>query len=102
MKVSRLNKGHWGKIKAFFDITVDVDVLDDDGNPVFQELTIKGFKLVEGINGLFVGFPSEKGQDGEYYDTIWAEKGVKEKITKLALEYHNAAVPNTEDEEIPF
>ena len=58
--------------------------------------------MVEGINGLFVGFPSEKGQDGEYYDSVWAEKNVKDKVTKLALEYHEVGIPNTEDEEIPF
>ena len=102
MKISRMNKGSWGKIKAFFDIAIDIDVLDDNGDHTFQELTIKGFKLVEGINGLFVGFPSEKGQDGEYYDSVWAEKNVKDKVTKLALEYHEVGIPNTEDEEIPF
>jgi len=54
MKISRMNKGEWGKVRAFFDLTTS------DG------FTIKGFKLVEGISGLFVGFPSAKGTDGEY------------------------------------
>ena len=56
-----MNKGSWGKIRAFFDLRTE------------EGFTMKGFKLVEGINGLFVGFPSQKGSDDEYHDTIWAE-----------------------------
>ena len=44
---------------------------------------IKGFKLVEGINGLFVGFPSQKGSDDEYYDTVWADRDIKELVNQL-------------------
>ena len=40
MKISRLSKGEWGKVRAFFDLETE------DG------FVIKGFKLVEGINGL--------------------------------------------------
>ncbi len=68
-----MNKGQWGKIRAFFDLQTE------DG------FIIKGFKLVEGSNGFFVGFPSQKGQDGAYYDTVYAEKELKEKVTKLAM-----------------
>ena len=38
-----MNKGNWGKLRAFFDLKTS------DG------FIIKGFKIVEGINGLFVG-----------------------------------------------
>ncbi len=48
MKIERMNKGTWGKVRAFFDITTS------DG------FTIKGFKIIEGINGLFVSLPSQK------------------------------------------
>ena len=51
-----MNKGEWGKIKAFFDLRTE------------EGFVIKGFKLIHGINGLFVGNPSQKGNDGEYYD----------------------------------
>ena len=73
MKIERMNKGNWGKIRAFFDLQTD------DG------FTLKGFKLVEGINGLFVGFPSQKGSDDEYYDTIWADKPLKDQVNQLAI-----------------
>ena len=77
MKIERMNKGEWGKIEAFFDIEVDGFV-------------IKGFKLVEGVNGLFVGNPSQKGSDGEYHDTVWAEKETKDKLQEIAINHHNS------------
>ena len=78
MKIDRMNRGNWGKIKAFFDLQTE------------EGFTLKGFKLVEGINGLFVGFPSQKGSDGEYHDTIWAEKELKDEVTEIAVsEYNN-------------
>ena len=53
MKIARMTKGEWGKIKAFFD-------LDIDG------IIIKGFKLIDGTNGMFVGSPSVKNKEGKY------------------------------------
>ena len=73
MFIERMNKGSWGKIRAFFDVTTS------------EGFTIKGFKLVEGINGLFVGFPSNKKSPQEdYRDTIWAERELKDQVTLLA------------------
>ena len=81
MKIERMNKGSWGKIKAFFDLQTE------DG------FTIKGFKMVEGTNGVFVGFPSQKNNDDEYHDTVWADKDVKDQVTELAKrEYENDAI----------
>ena len=91
MKIERMNKGSWGKIKAFFDLQTE------DG------FTIKGFKMVEGTNGMFVGFPSQKNKDDEYHDTVWADKDVKDQVTELAKkEYESSTeqVMNTED--VPF
>ena len=96
MKIERMNKGSWGKIKAFFDLQTE------DG------FTIKGFKLVEGTNGLFVGFPSQKNSDDEYHDTVWAEKEVKEQVIELAKrEYESSTeqeqeLPVMPTEELPF
>jgi len=85
MKISRMNKGTWGKLRAYFDLTTQ------DG------FTIKGFKLVEGINGLFVSMPSQKGNDDEYYDTIWIEsKQLREELSTLAItEYQNPSASDT-------
>ena len=73
MTISRMNKGIWGKVHAFFDVKTT------------EGYIIKGFRLVEGINGKFVAMPSTKGQDGEFYDTVLADKEIQEKILGLAL-----------------
>ena len=57
---------------------------------------MKGFKLVQGINGLFVGFPSQKGNDEEYYDTIYAEKTLREELSQIAIDYYGQEVMPTE------
>tara|TARA_B100001250_G_C19592736_1_gene697079 strand:+ start:187 stop:540 length:354 start_codon:yes stop_codon:yes gene_type:complete len=75
-----MNKGEWGKIKAFFDLETE------------EGFTVKGFKLVQGINGLFVGFPSQKGTDDEYYDTVWADKELRESLSQLAIDYYGQEV----------
>jgi len=75
-----MNKGEWGKIKAFFDLRTE------------EGFVIKGFKLIHGINGLFVGNPSQKGNDGEYYDTIFAEKELKEELSQLAIDHYGQEV----------
>ena len=91
-----MNKGDWGKILAFFDL------ITEDG------FTIKGFKLVEGNNGRFVGFPSQKNKDDEYHDTVWADKDVKDQVTELAKrEYESSTeqeqeLPVMNNEDVPF
>ena len=96
MKIVRMKIGVWGKIKAFFDLETA------DG------FTIKGFKLVEGIAGMFVGFPSQKNADGEYHDTIWADKELKEELFSLAKSEYDNPSERQEDkepvaeEELPF
>ena len=78
MKIERMNKGSWGKVRAFFDLTTQ------------EGFTIKGFKLIEGINGIFVSMPSQKGNDGEYRDTFWLDsKSLREEVTNLAMDYYN-------------
>ena len=92
-----MNKGSWGKIKAFFDLQTE------DG------FTIKGFKLVEGTNGKFVGFPSQKKSDeDEYHDTVWADKEVKDQVSELAKREYESSTeqeqspPVMSGEELPF
>ena len=79
-----MNKGNWGKVRAFFDVQTE------------EGFSMKGFKLVEGINGLFVGFPSQKSNDDEYYDTIWADKELKDELTKLAIQEYGQDIMNAE------
>ena len=77
MKIERMKKGTWGNILAFFDL------LTEDG------FLITGMKIVNGVNGKFVGFPSKKNeQEGKYSEIVRAEKETREKAEKLALEYY--------------
>lgn len=48
------------KTKAFIDLTLD------------DTLVIKGLTLVEGKDGLFLSFPSTKGKDGKYYNSVYS------------------------------
>ena len=84
-----MKKGSWSKIRAFFDIITE------------EGFTLKGFKLVEGINGLFVGFPSQKGKDEEYHDTVWADKELKAEINKLAVAEYGEGAEEMSFDDIP-
>tara|TARA_B110000014_G_C20067002_1_gene556140 strand:+ start:305 stop:748 length:444 start_codon:yes stop_codon:yes gene_type:complete len=82
LKIERMNPGPWGKVKAFFD------VVSSDG------FTMKGFKLVDGINGLFVSVPSRQGTDDQgntkYYDNIWIEsKDLRQNLHDVVIEAYN-------------
>ena len=89
MNIERMNKGQWGKVKAFFDLKTD------------EGFVIKGFKLVEGINGLFVGFPSQKGEGGEYFNTVFAERELRDELVQLALkEYGGDAMTPSNPESV--
>ena len=91
MKISRMNKGEWGKVRAFFDLETE------------EGFTIKGFKVVQGIDGLFVGFPSQKDKDGDYKDTVYADKTLKQKLNQLALDYYSRVGSSKSDEDdLPF
>jgi stage V sporulation protein G len=74
--VSRIHKLDGSSaLKAFCDVTI-LDSLD-----------IKGFKVVEGKEGLFVSMPSETGKDGKWYNTVIPlKREIKDEIEKLVLE----------------
>jgi stage V sporulation protein G len=80
MKIIRMNplkSDGGGKTVAFFDIQTN------DG------ITIKGFRLVNGSNGLFMSAPDQKGKDGKYYENVILPKEMKSELEKIALEEYN-------------
>ena len=86
MKIKNMRQpneeGQWGKVKAYFDVE----------NAGFE---VKGFRLVEGINGLFVSMPSRKGTDengnDKWFDTVWIEsKNQREELNTIALNEFNS------------
>jgi stage V sporulation protein G len=97
VKIERMNKGPWGKVQAFFDVMTE------------EGFTIKGFKIIEGINGLFVSMPSQKGKDDEYFDTVYLAQELRQELTQLALQKYgmenespdNFNFPNNKQTEAP-
>jgi len=75
-KVYRLNKySGVGKLRAFVDVLVN------------DEIIIKGFKVIDGEQGLFVGNPSEKGKDNKYFDTVFFQiPNQKNALEKVVLD----------------
>ncbi|MCM8794682.1 MAG: SpoVG family protein [Candidatus Omnitrophica bacterium] len=74
--VKQLNKfdGN-GTLRAFCDIIIANSIL------------VKGVKVVEGRNGLFVSMPREQGKDGNWYDTVIPlSKEVRQRLTERILE----------------
>lgn len=55
VKFRKVNKGN---LIGFADVVFD------------KSFVVRGLKvLIGGSNGYFVGFPSQKGSDGQYYET---------------------------------
>jgi len=80
MKIIRMNplkSEGGGKTAAFFDIQTN------------DEITIKGFRLVNGSNGLFLSSPDQKGKDGKYYETVILPKEMKSNLEKMAIDEYN-------------
>lgn len=80
MKIIRMNplesRGD-SKILAYFDVQTD------------DEILMKGFRLLNGVNGLFISSPNLKGKDGKYYETIVLPKNMKTELDKLAKEEYS-------------
>ena len=76
MQINRMNIYEQGKLRAFFDLEI-------------EGLTIKGFKIMEAITGLFVSMPSQKNDKGEWNDTIFATKEARKKLNDIAIARYN-------------
>ncbi len=76
VQVVRFNKlSKDSSLKAFADIALA---------GVF---VIKGLKVVEGKNGLFVGMPSTMGKDGKWHNTAYPlTKEFKDLLTEVVLQ----------------
>ncbi len=62
------------KLKAFVDISLD-------------GVIIKGLRVVNGANGLFVSMPRHQGKDGKWYNTVYpATKEMHQQLSDLVLD----------------
>ena len=79
IKIDRLNKiADKGNLKAFVDISID-------------GIHLKGFKVVEHENELFISKPSQKGKDDKYHSTVWFDsRSFEDQVNKTILEEYLA------------
>jgi stage V sporulation protein G len=65
-------------------ILATVDIRTSEG------FVIKGFKVIDGENGLFVGMPSERTRAGKYIDTVTiSDPSLREMLETIILDaYH--------------
>ena len=65
-----------GKIRASIDIRTS------------EGFIIKGFKVIEGDNGLFVGMPSERSRTGKYIDLVRIEDpSLREMLEQIVIDH---------------
>lgn len=64
-----------GATKAFCDITI------------LDTFLVKGLRIVQGKDGLFLSMPREQGRDGKWYDTFFpTSKETRQALQSLVLE----------------
>lgn len=71
-------------LKAFVDISIN------------DALLIKGVKILNGRNGLFVSMPQEQAKDKRWYDSVRClTQEVREQITELVLDAYRDSNEDT-------
>lgn len=77
-KLTRMDNG--SKVKAFCDL-------------LFGDLfLVKGFKVVEGENGTFVGMPQQQSKQGRWFNMFLpATNEIKAYITEVVLQAYQEA-----------
>lgn len=72
--VNKLKRVDSGKLKAFADLIFDGSLL------------VKGFSVVDGANGLFIGYPSEFKEGKDYKSVYILTEELRKQIEKVVLE----------------
>ena len=67
-----------GSLKAFCDLAIG------------KAFLVKGLRVVNGKNGLFVSMPRQKGKDSKWYDNVVAlTKEAKQEVGRVVLEAYS-------------
>jgi stage V sporulation protein G len=78
VKMHKLDKE--GRTKAFCDISI------------LNSIIIKGLRVVESKEGLYVGMPCTAGKDGKWYSTVIPlTRTIRDEIERLVLEAYGGA-----------
>ena len=68
-----------GPLKAFADVNINDVVL------------VKGFRVVDGKNGLFVGMPRQGSKSGKWFDSVKPlTKSIHAQLSRAVLEAYEA------------
>ena len=80
IKVQRMHKiAGDGTLRAFVDIAINEAIL------------VKGIRIVDGKNGLFISMPSEKAKDNKWYESVRClNKEIREQITQEVISSYMA------------
>jgi len=71
-----------GSLRAFCDLAIG------------EQFLIKGLRVVEGKNGLFVSMPRQRGKDSKWYDQFLAlTKEAKLEMFRVVLEAYEREEP---------
>jgi stage V sporulation protein G len=70
----RANKYKSDSMRGFMDVTFN------------EAFTVNGAKLMKSDDGLWVAWPSQKAEDGNYYDLVSANEELNQKIVEMARE----------------
>ena len=83
MKVTNLRKYDGdSKTKAFFAVETD------------EGMVVKGFRLVQGQDGLFMSNPSEfSKKDDKYYDRVYVPRELKDELEQEAIRAYGGSTP---------
>ena len=69
-----------GSLRAFCDIAIG------------EQFLVKGLRVVEGKNGLFVSMPRQQGKDHKWYDSVMPlTKEAKQEVGRVVLEAYQAS-----------
>ena len=70
-----------GSLKAFCDLAIG------------EMFLIRGVRVIEGKQGLFVSMPRQQGKDGKWYETVaMLSKEVNAEVKKVVLEEYQLHV----------
>ncbi len=73
-----------GQLKAFVDVVVA------------GVLLVKGFRVVEGKQGLFVGMPSQPNKQGKWFDSVKVRSpALQTELNRLILEAYRKETSGT-------
>ena len=74
-----------GKCKAIADVRIG------------EGLLIKGFYVMKGVNGIFVGLPKKASKDGRWFDILELEDSLKRVIENKVLESYERETDGVKD-----